>query len=447
MSGARRAGEPLTFRAVLSPAPRRWPRIALAGVGAVALIAGGYAGYKALEDDDSADAPAPRVTSSGEEERAVAAEQLGFPGFATKNTTRIGGADPAAVAAGAALATFPSQGGLKGPAAVSMVNAEDWPSGVAASVLMAPPIRAPVLVSATDEVPELTSTAVVALGPQGASETDDAQVFAVGDVATPDQLRATDVEGANPAEIAAAIEELRAELTGNKPAHIVLASSDDPAYTMPAAAWAARSGDPVLFVQRESVPEPTLELLEEHKNVPVYVLGPESAISEQTFDEIKDVAPQVVRIGAEDPVSSAIDFARFEDGEFGWNINDPGHGLVIANTGRPMDAPAAAALSASGTWGPLLLTDIADVVPAPLRGYLLDIKPGFVSDPTRAFYNPAWLAGDERAMSVGFQAQVDELLEIAPIQEGSGELEFDANQPEPEKQPDALDQADQPDAP
>jgi hypothetical protein len=435
------------LRAVLSPPPRRWPRIALAGVGAVALVAGGYAGYKALDEDDSADAPAPRVTSSDEQERAVAAEQLGFPGFATKNTTRIGGGDSAAVAAGAALATFPSQGGLKGPAAVSMVDAADWPSGVAASVLMAPPIRAPVLVSGTDDVPELTSTALVALGPQGAPETDDAQVFALGNAATPDDLRATGVEGENPAEIAASVEELRAELTDTKPAHILLASSDDPAYTMPAAAWAARSGDPVLFVQRESVPAPTLDLLEEHKDVPAYLLGPESAISEQTFEEIEEVVPQVVRIGAEDPVSNAIEFARFEDGEFGWNINDPGHGLVIANTGRPTDAGAAAALSASGTWGPLLVTDIADVVPAPLRGYLLDIKPGFVSDPTRAFYNHAWLAGDAKAMSVGFQAQVDELLEIAPIQEGSGEVGFDPNEPESQPdqaQPDKPDKADQP---
>ena len=122
---------------------------------------------------------------------------------------------------------------------------------------MAPPIGAPVLVSGADEVPELTSTAIVALGPQGSSETDDAQAFAIGDVATPDDLRVTDVEGANPAEVAAAIEELRAELTGIKLANIVLASSDEAAYAMPAAAWAARSGDPILFVQRDSVPTPT----------------------------------------------------------------------------------------------------------------------------------------------------------------------------------------------
>ena len=33
---------------------------------------------------------------------------------------------------------------------------------------------------------------------------------------------------------------------------------------------------------------------------------------------------------------------------------------MIANTERPLDAAVAAPLSASGTWGPLLVTDDAD---------------------------------------------------------------------------------------
>ena len=55
-----------------------------------------------------------------------------------------------------------------------------------------------------------------------------------------------------------------------------------------------------------------------------------------------------------DPVANAIAFARFSDGSFGWNVVDPGHGLVFATTQRPLDAAAAAPLSASGTYGPLL---------------------------------------------------------------------------------------------
>jgi len=421
--------------AVLSPPPRRWPWVLLAVFGIAVLGVGVYFGIQELDDDEPAPTPAPRVTSAGEQERASAAEELGFPGFATKNTTRVGGSDAAASAAGVALATFPSQGGVSGPDAVSMVAEDDWAAGVAASVLMSEPIRAPVLVSGVDEVPDVTSTALIALGPQGSSDTGDAQVFGVGDVATPDDLRVASLEGANPAEIAVAIAELRKRVTDAPPEHIVLASSDEPAYAMPAAAWAARSGDPVLFVQRDSVPTPTLDALEENEDVPVYVLGPESAISEQVLKDVKKVAPNALRISGDDPVANAIEFARFEDGEFGWAITDPGHGLVIANTARPMDAAAASPLSAAGKWGPLLLTDTADVVPAPLRGFLLDIKPGYVTDPTRAFYNHAWLVGDAKALTVGFQAQIDELLELAPIQEGAGDVGFDTGQPDREVKP------------
>jgi hypothetical protein len=195
---------------------------------------------------------------------------------------------------------------------------------------------------------------------------------------------------------------------------------------MPAAAWAARSGDPVLFLQKESAPKPTLEAIARHPGVPVYVLGPASVISDHALEQVRQVAPDAVRVAGEDPVANAIAFARYVDGSFGWNINDPGHGFVIANVARPLDAAAAAPLSASGDWGPLLVTDDADVVPSPLRGYLLDVKPGYQDDPTRAVYNHVWLMGDASAISVPFQSQVDDLAELVPIRSGTGAAQFGA---------------------
>ena len=41
-------------------------------------------------------------------------------------------------------------------------------------------------------------------------------------------------------------------------------------------------------------------------------------------------------------------------------------------------------------------------------------------DPTRAVYNHVWLIGDATAISVEFQAQVDELAELAQVRSGSG---------------------------
>lgn len=379
-----------------------------------ALGVGGFFAIRELTGDED-EAPAPPVAVQ-EDEPPEAAEELGFPAFATKNTTRVGGTDAIADAAGVALATYPSAGGVAGPAAVTIVPASSWAAGVAASVLVGDPIRAPILVGERDEVPPQTQTAIDSLSPEGSDETADAQALRVGDVRVPAGMRAVDVSGGTPAEIAAGVDRLRQRLLDRDPEHVVVVSSEEPAYAMPAAAWAARSGDPVLFVERSSVPEPTAEALQRHEDTPVFVLGPAEVVSERVIGEIEEIAPAVDRVSGEGPAASAVAFARFQDGSFGWGLTDPGHGLVIANASRPLDAAAASSLSAAGKWGPLLVTETAGSVPAPLRGFLLDIKPGYRGDPTRAFYNHAWLIGDQSALSVSFQAEVDDLLELVPIQ-------------------------------
>jgi hypothetical protein len=54
-------------------------------------------------------------------------------------------------------------------------------------------------------------------------------------------------------------------------------------------------------------------------------------------------------------------------------------------------------------------------LPPTLIQYLLDIEPGYEKDPTRGVYNHGWLLGDAGAISVGDQARIDTLLEIAPV--------------------------------
>lgn len=398
----------------------RWGRLSVAVLALTAAGVGALFGIRELtEEEEQQQAPAPTIIVR-EDEEPEAAEELGFPAFATKNTTRVGGPDSAANAAGVALATFPSTGGVKGPDAVTLVNASDWPAGIAASVLISPPVQAPILVGEDDDVPDPTSTALDSLRPQGSPETDDTEAFRIGDVRVPSGLRTIGVGGADAAEVADAVDRLRQRLTDTEPQHILLAPLGKPAFAMPAAAWAARSGDPVLFVHRDSVPKPTMRALERHEEAPAFLLGPGSVASDRVLRQAQKASPAVQRVAGEDPVTNAIEFARFDAGSFGWNINDPGHGLVIANASQPLDAAAAAPLSGSGKWGPLLLTETPDLVPTALRGYLLDIKPGYRDDPTRAFYNHAWLIGNESALSISFQAQVDELLELAQVQGGTG---------------------------
>ncbi|HEX5988827.1 MAG TPA: cell wall-binding repeat-containing protein, partial [Solirubrobacterales bacterium] len=389
--------------------------VALALVFIVAAIVWGSGG----EDDSEAPAPTPTATTETRSDAtpSQSAEALGYPSFATNNTTRIGGSDPVANAAGAALAAFPSTTSEQRPAAVTVVGEEDWAGAIAAAVLMAEPVRAPILFSGTDEVPEATAEALDALDPQGSAATGRASLFAVGTVAYPG--KAAPIDSGDPATTAAQIATLRDRLAGKPPRHIVVASSAHPDFAMPAAAWAARSGDPVLYSEPEKLPAATAAALKKHPQVPVYVLGPSSAISSGVVREIGKISEQVKRVSGENPVANALALARYRDGSFGWNVNDPGHGFVLARSDSPADAAAAAPLSASGTWGPLLLTDDAAALPTEVRNYLLDVKPGYTTDPTRAFYNHVWVIGDGSAISVEQQAEVNELAELAKI--GGGE--------------------------
>ena len=345
---------------------------------------------------------------------------LGFPLVATRNTTRISGPDPTTDAAAAALATHPPARGSGPPEAAFLVADDDWQAGIAASVLAGPATRIPVLISQPGGVPDATGQALAQLNPRGGGGSRDVAVYTSGGGSVPSGFRSDEIGGSSPAEIANSIDQLRQRLTGQEPQHIVIASADASGYAMPAAAWAARSGDPVLFTSRNQVPEATLAALRRHVAAPVYVLGPESVISKDAVSRIARVAAGVQRVGATGVVQNALLFARFTDGSFGWNINDPGHGMVLANAKRPLDAAAAASLASSGKWGPMLLTDRADALPPELRSFLLDIKPGYATDPTRAVYNHVWLMGDATAIGGQVQAEIDELAEVAPITTGAG---------------------------
>ena len=387
--------------------------LAIAGCGggsdATSTPEGGVSGVSKLKRS------APKSGASSSQDQASAS--LGFPDFATKNTTRVGGADPITDAAGVALAVFPPGGPGTRPKAVALADARDWRPAAAAAALMAPPIRAPLLLSAGDELPTPSRQAIDALKPTGSDAAGGGQVIAVGQTAKVPDKHVTRIapRRPGPAELAAGVDRFLSAATGKPTASVMVVSSEEAAYGVPAAAYAAKSGDPVLFVSKDTVPVATRRAIQSHAHPRIYVLGPTSVVSDKVTKALKKLGT-VVRIGAKDPVANAIAFARYTDGSFGWGVVDPGHGLVFASGRRPLDGPAASALSSSGTYGPLLLLDTASALPKALRSYLLDIQPGYRDDPVRGVYNRAWIVGDEGAVSTRVQAQIDSLLEIIHVQ-------------------------------
>ncbi len=344
-----------------------------------------------------------------------AALALGFPGFATKNTTRVGGADAIADAAGVAQAVYPGVAADSRPGAVTIVDAADFRSSVSAAQLMSRPLRSPVLYSQDGKVPQATQDAIDALQPTGAPKAGRAQVIRVGTAAAkPGGLKSTDIAGSDPTVIARAIDRFVTSAAGRPSDAVIVAPSSAPAFAMPAAGLSAKTGAPVLWADVARLPPATRAAIRSRRRPQIYVIGPASGISDKVLARLKKLGT-AQRVSGADPVANAIAVARFADGSFGWNLVDPGHGLVFAPAGRTGEAAAAAALAGSGTYGPLLLLTDPNSLPKPLEAYLLDIQPGYDKDPVRGVYNHGWLMGDEQAISIPVQARLDSLLEIQPV--------------------------------
>jgi hypothetical protein len=362
-----------------------------------------------------------------------ASQQLGYPWLVTKNTTRVAGADPIADAAAVALAVYPSAGSGTHPHTVAIAPTDNWQASIAASVLMSGPIRAPILLSSGSSLPSATSGALNLLAPTGSGAVGGAQVILIGDVPKPHSLHSVSVSGHDTYTLAAGVDRLQSAAQGRPSGSVVIASADDPGYAMPAAGWAAESGDPILFVSNSDIPTATRQALESHQHPHIYVLGPSGVISDGVVKELGRYGT-VKRVGANDPAANSVAFAIYRDppcasgqpcahvpGSFGWAMKSPGHGYVLINQNRPLDAAAAAPLSASGTYGPVLLVDSASSLPQPVESFFFDYAtPGYTQEgPTAAVYNHGWVIGDSNAISVGVQAKVDSDLEPQPVSASS----------------------------
>lgn len=329
-----------------------------------------------------------------------------IPISATKNTSRVQGSEAPELAAGAARAVYPGAG--QRPAAIALADSAVWQASVAGASLMAAPLRAPLLLTNGSEVPQATFRAVEELAPT------TGKLLRLGTAGAPDGAETVAIGGSDPFTLARNIDAYRARLAGRWSRSVVVASADAPAYAIPAAAWAAKSGDPVLFVRKDEVPEVTASAIRSHGKPDIFLLGPASVVSQGVASSLGQLG-NVTRIGGGTAAASSVAFARFSDSGFGWGVTDPGHGFQFANPREPAAAGGAAPLAASGSYGPMLVINRDGSLPEVTREYLRDLRPGYSSDPVRGVYNHGWMIGDTALVPAATQATIDELLEIKPV--------------------------------
>ena len=342
---------------------------------------------------------------------------LGFPDFATKNTTRVGGADPITDAAGVALAVFPArtrrpapQGRRAGRRARLAPGhgrgRADGPAGPRAAAALGR--RRPALGLAPGD---RHAQAV------GSDAAGGGQVIAVGETAKVPATAASrgSRRGARPGRARRRRRPLpvRRARASRRDA-VMVVSSDEAAFGVPAARLRREDRRP-RPVRQQGLASPSRRAgaIQTHAQPRIYVLGPRVGRRPQggrRAEEARDRRPhrrRRTRWTTRSPSPAT------PTGTFGWGVVDPGHGLVFASGRRPLDGPAASALASSGTYGPLLLLDQRRAAPQGRCGPTSSTSsPG--TGTTRCAGSTiaagSWVT--RAAISLGVQSQIDSLLEI-----------------------------------
>lgn len=352
-----------------------------------------------------------------------------------KNATRVGAKTDSETAVQALQIAYPATRSENSPSAIVNV-ADDWRIALAATVLIARPFNAALVVTiASDEnvnreVQRLRRTGAVATAqlvsspsPSPSSESSPApspfqpKTLYIG---TTSDVAGESITGSDPASIAAAVDERRANVAGGFSTNVMVVSSEnDYRWAMPAAAYCARTGTPILFVTDNQVPAATATALQRRNgNARIFVLGPSATVSDEIVSRLQQFG-RTTRIEGSNYFESAVHFAEFRDAnaDFGWGrtgrssrqFSSVNTILISGESWR--DAIAAAHLARGGKSGALLFTE-KDRLPAVVDNYLWRQRPIFAATPAEGPFNHIWVVGGFDRIAYGTQAWADYSQEI-----------------------------------
>jgi hypothetical protein len=370
----------------------------------------------------------------------------------TKYTTRLFGTTPAQKAVSVTQLVYPAEGPTgvttstpdDRPRAITLINPDDELTGITATPLIHFPDNAPTMYASSNGIPKITQDEIRRLKPVGIGRYDNVQAFVVGGAANPAViadlkklgLKYKEVTADDIPSLANKVDALYGSIQnpddgypvmnntatgeGSSTADVVIGSMSQPGYILPATHWVSHMPTGLLWVDKDSVPQATIDALKRRNGkAQIYIYGGPGVVSSDVFRELGKYG-NVSRITEDDnvayntpqpntPPTTALAFSKMWDpvGMMGWNIVGPGHGFTIIRDTDWQGAVGSAILSHLGFHAPLVMTDSSKTLPSYLDGYFKEVAPAFLISPADGPYNMGYVIGDYGTVSWKQQTQVD----------------------------------------
>ncbi len=344
-------------------------------------------------------------------------EAINMYSLFTKNTSRILGTTSEGISLSTSCIIWPASEIGNRPKVVLIAPSESWQIQLVATDLIHHPSDGPLLITSKDKISDAVLGELSRLNPIGDSNGTKIITVGISDSAakqlTDKGYKIHQIKGDNAYKLAEDIDSYYASVAGELPNSVIISSSEQVEYTIPAANWIAHMPEPLLYVTKDNIPSETESALgKRNGKANIYVLGPESVISKSIEVTLKKYG-KVTRISGDNPYSNAIAFSKFKDKNtgFGWGITMPGHGLLLVSSSQAKESIATASFSHRGKHAPLLLTD-NNKAPQELLEYLKQLKPYFEKDPTEGPYNHIYITGNNQWITQEQQGNLDHLIEI-----------------------------------
>src|SRR4051795_2077296 len=307
------------------------------------------------------------------------------PTIGTKTTQRLYGADPFQEAVSVTQHVWPAalpenapnenNNDPDRPWGVTLVTPDDPLTAISAVPLLHFPDDAPILYVTRNGIPKITANEIKRLGDTGMSRYHNVDAFLVGAAANPGverQLKAMGLKYAtvtapNIPALANTVDQLYGKIEnpdtgvpnmGNGAENVMIGSMQSYRYLLPATHWVAHMPTGLLWVERDSVPQATIEALKRRDGqARIYLFGGPRQISGAVVKQLSKYGT-VMRVANDDitdfnappkdtAVDTAIAFSKMWDvsGQVGWKITGPGHGFTLVNMNDWQGAVASAPLA------------------------------------------------------------------------------------------------------